>query len=239
MAAAAEQRVRGVRSRVEVRLVLIADTHLASTTPRHAARSPILRGRVARRSSAAQSVAIMGPSGCGKSTLLYMLGALDPPSSGTVTIDGTNPYALSEREQASFRGAHDRLRLSGSSAAAAAVGARQRAGADARRAGRRRSRSARRSRARAARATSASATRLDHRPAELSGGERQRVAIARALDSPAVARAVRRADRQSRSRVGRCRRGSARVAASATDARCWSSSRTARRWRRASIAGSS
>ena len=36
-----------------------------------------------------QSVAIMGPSGCGKSTLLYMLGALEPPTAGTVTIDGT------------------------------------------------------------------------------------------------------------------------------------------------------
>ena len=38
-----------------------------------------------------ESVAIMGPSGCGKSTLLYMLGALEPPTSGEVTINGTNP----------------------------------------------------------------------------------------------------------------------------------------------------
>ena len=46
----------------------------------------------------------MGPSGCGKSTLLYMLGALEPPTSGEVTINGTNPYALNERDQASVRG---------------------------------------------------------------------------------------------------------------------------------------
>jgi lipoprotein-releasing system ATP-binding protein len=48
----------------------------------------------------------MGPSGCGKSTLLYMLGALEPPSSGTVTINETDPYQLDERRQAAFRGAH-------------------------------------------------------------------------------------------------------------------------------------
>ena len=53
-----------------------------------------------------ESVAIMGPSGCGKSTLLYMLGALEPPTAGTITIDGTDPYTLDEREQATFRGAH-------------------------------------------------------------------------------------------------------------------------------------
>ena len=50
-----------------------------------------------------EAVAIMGPSGSGKSTLLYILGALDAPSSGTVTIDGQDPFALGEREQAAFR----------------------------------------------------------------------------------------------------------------------------------------
>ena len=47
-----------------------------------------------------QSVAVMGPSGCGKSTLLYLLGALEPPSGGTITIDDMNPYMLGERAQA-------------------------------------------------------------------------------------------------------------------------------------------
>src|SRR5438477_12790600 len=52
------------------------------------------------------AASIMGPSGSGKSTLLYLLGALEPPTSGTVVIDGTNPYSLNERDQAAFRGAH-------------------------------------------------------------------------------------------------------------------------------------
>src|SRR5690349_504036 len=50
-----------------------------------------------------QSAAIMGPSGSGKSTLLYIIGALEPPSSGTVTLDGVDPWTLSEAKQAAFR----------------------------------------------------------------------------------------------------------------------------------------
>ena len=50
-----------------------------------------------------QSAAIMGPSGSGKSTLLYIIGALEPPSSGTVTLDGVNPWTLPEAKQAAFR----------------------------------------------------------------------------------------------------------------------------------------
>lgn len=38
--------------------------------------------------SPGDAVSIMGPSGCGKSTLLYILGALEPPTSGTVTLAG-------------------------------------------------------------------------------------------------------------------------------------------------------
>src|SRR5215210_9331396 len=52
------------------------------------------------------AAAIMGPSGSGKSTLLYILGALDPPTSGTVTLDGTDAYNLAERAQAAFRNEH-------------------------------------------------------------------------------------------------------------------------------------
>src|ERR1700680_3692677 len=47
--------------------------------------------------------AIMGPSGAGKSSLLYILGALEPPTSGTVTLDGRNPFLLKEKELAAFR----------------------------------------------------------------------------------------------------------------------------------------
>src|SRR5918911_848861 len=49
------------------------------------------------------AVSIMGPSGSGKSTLLYILGALEPPTSGAVRLDGQNPFQLKEKELAAFR----------------------------------------------------------------------------------------------------------------------------------------
>src|SRR4029079_13120905 len=49
------------------------------------------------------AVSIMGPSGSGKSTLLYMLGALEPPSSGMVTLKGQNTFLLNAKELAAFR----------------------------------------------------------------------------------------------------------------------------------------
>ncbi len=48
-------------------------------------------------------VAIIGPSGSGKSTLLHILGGVDYPSSGTVSIDQTNIYDLNETQLAVFR----------------------------------------------------------------------------------------------------------------------------------------
>src|SRR5580704_1072983 len=53
--------------------------------------------------AAGDGAAIMGPSGAGKSSLLYILGALEPPTSGTVTLDGRNPFLLGARELAAFR----------------------------------------------------------------------------------------------------------------------------------------
>jgi lipoprotein-releasing system ATP-binding protein len=49
------------------------------------------------------SASVMGPSGSGKSTLLYILGALESPTSGDLTIDAQNPFRLPERELAQFR----------------------------------------------------------------------------------------------------------------------------------------
>ncbi len=50
-----------------------------------------------------EPLAIMGPSGSGKSTLLHILGALDRPTSGTVTLNGTDPHALDDEQLAAFR----------------------------------------------------------------------------------------------------------------------------------------
>jgi len=126
-----------------------------------------------------ESAAIMGPSGSGKSTLLYILGALEPPTSGTVTINGTDPFTLDERKQADFRGAsigfvfQDHLLLPQLTAFENVLVPTLA----------RHSSSARDAETRARdllRAVGLDARR-DHRPAELSGGERQRVALARAL----------------------------------------------------------
>jgi lipoprotein-releasing system ATP-binding protein len=53
--------------------------------------------------SPGDAAAIMGPSGSGKSTLLYILGALEPPTTGAVTLGGVNPFSLPPRELAAFR----------------------------------------------------------------------------------------------------------------------------------------
>jgi len=48
-------------------------------------------------------IAIMGPSGSGKSTLLSILGAMNPPTAGTLEIDGINVYSLGQERLADFR----------------------------------------------------------------------------------------------------------------------------------------
>jgi lipoprotein-releasing system ATP-binding protein len=53
-----------------------------------------------------EALAVMGPSGSGKSTLLYVLGTLDRPTSGTVLLDGKDPFALPERQLADYRNRH-------------------------------------------------------------------------------------------------------------------------------------
>ena len=125
------------------------------------------------------AVAVMGPSGSGKSTLLHILGTLDRPTGGKVTLDGTDPFALPEPALAAFRNArigfvfqdHHLLpqcsvlenvlipTLVNKTTKPADTEAYARQLLD--RVG--------------------LGGRLDHRPAELSGGERQRVAVARAL----------------------------------------------------------
>src|SRR6185312_5629337 len=49
------------------------------------------------------AAAIMGPSGSGKSSLLYIVGALEPPTSGSVSLDGRDPFQLPDDQLAAFR----------------------------------------------------------------------------------------------------------------------------------------
>ena len=124
-------------------------------------------------------VSIMGPSGCGKSTLLNIIGLLDTPTSGTVTIDATTAANMSDSALAAFRNAKlgfvfqsfhlinslnvlDNVELpllyrSGMSA------------------------SERTARAKQVLERVGLSHRMHHRPSQLSGGQCQRVAIARAI----------------------------------------------------------
>lgn len=124
-----------------------------------------------------QNASIMGPSGMGKSTLLYLLGALEPPTTGTVMLDGINPYTLKEPQQAAFRNRkigflfQDHCLLPQCSVlenvlAPTLVGSRN---------------GKEEERARWLIEQVGLTARLHHRPAQLSGGEKQRAALARAL----------------------------------------------------------
>ena len=126
---------------------------------------------------AGDAASIVGPSGSGKSTLLYILGALEPPSAGTVTLDGVDPFTLLPGELAMFRNRRvgfvfqDHLLLPQCTVLENVL-IPTLVGDDSDDA---------QARARELLERVGLADRLDHRPAELSGGERQRVALARAL----------------------------------------------------------
>ena len=123
-----------------------------------------------------EAVCVLGPSGSGKSTLLFILGALEAPTSGNVTLDGEDPFVLSESARSAFRNRNvgfvfqDHCLLPQCSvlenvllpAVVAPPGDHV-------------------GRARRLLEQVGLQDRLDHRPGQLSGGERQRTALARAL----------------------------------------------------------
>jgi lipoprotein-releasing system ATP-binding protein len=128
------------------------------------------------------ALAVLGPSGSGKSTLLHLLGTLDRPTRGQVTLDGADPFSLAEPALADFRNRHigfvfqDHHLLPQCSVLENVLVptlAHRNRPADIEQW------------ARQLLDRVGLKTRLDHRPAELSGGERQRVAVA---DPKAIAR---------------------------------------------------
>jgi lipoprotein-releasing system ATP-binding protein len=123
-------------------------------------------------------LAVMGPSGAGKSTLLSIIGGIEEPSGGRVTLDGVDPFATDVAGRAAFRNrrigfvfqehhlldgctALDNVLLPALASGSVAIDLVARGTRLLERVG--------------------LAARLAHLPGELSGGERQRVSVARAL----------------------------------------------------------
>ena len=123
-------------------------------------------------------VSIVGPSGAGKTTLLQIIGTLDRPDSGSITIDGIDVGSLNGRQVSDFRNRHlgfvfqfhqllpEFTAIENIMIPAFIAG---------------KSTSAAKKEARELLDFMGLTDRADHKPAELSGGEKQRVAVARAL----------------------------------------------------------
>ncbi|MGW2872377.1 ABC transporter ATP-binding protein [Kitasatospora sp. NPDC001225] len=130
------------------------------------------------RIGSGELLAIVGPSGSGKSTLLHIVGTLDRPSAGSVTLAGHDVAALSDRRLSALRARHIGFVFQ-SFHLVTGVSARDNVAEGLLYSGL--PRAQRRRRAALALERVGLADRMHHRPHELSGGQRQRVAIARAV----------------------------------------------------------
>jgi len=127
----------------------------------------------------ASFVCFVGPSGSGKTTLLNMIGCLDPPTHGELSVAGTDVHALDHRSAAAFRGAHIGFVFQDfnlipvltayENVEFPLIMVQRRPLAE------------RRKRVRHLLEAAGIAEQADKRPHELSGGQKQRVAVARAL----------------------------------------------------------
>lgn len=123
-------------------------------------------------------ISIVGASGAGKSTLLHIIGTLDQPTKGTVLIDNTDLYSLSDKKLAQYRNQNigfifqfhhllPEFTAVENVALPALIAGRSHAEAF--------------KRAKELLDFLKLGERLTHKPSQLSGGEQQRVAVARAL----------------------------------------------------------
>jgi len=155
----------------------LAVANLCKDFPTRSGPLSVLRG-IDLTLQTGDALAVMGPSGSGKSTFLHILGTLDRPTTGSVQLDGKDPFVLSERDLAHFRNRHvgfvfqDHYLLPQCSVLENVLIPTLASDGD---------RGQYESRASDLLKRVGLGERLEHRPAELSGGERQRVAVARAL----------------------------------------------------------